>query len=150
MANYKIKFDKSRCIACDACLVHCKVKNKVPTGLSLNRMTAVGPIADKEGNPSAKLKYENCRHCKKPLCVPASEGTFTVREDGLVLIDESKAISKELASAIIEACPWSIPVFDAAADKLLKCDFCVDRIDAGGIPACVTGCTAQALEFVRS
>jgi Fe-S-cluster-containing dehydrogenase component len=150
MAIYKIKFDKKRCIACDACLVHCKVKNKVPTGLSLNRLIAEGPIADKDGKPTAKLKYENCRHCKKPLCVPASEGAFYVREDGLVLIDETKPISKETAQAIIEACPWSIPVFDEGRDKLLKCDFCVDRVDAGGVPACVTGCTTHALEFVRS
>lgn len=149
MAIYKIKFDKQRCIACDSCLVHCKVKNKVPVGLSLNRMIAEGPIADKEGNPTAKLKYENCRHCKKPQCVPASAGAFYVREDGLVLIDEAKPISREVAADIIEACPWSIPVFDEANDKLLKCDYCVDRIDAGGAPACVTGCTANALEFVR-
>ena len=149
MAIYKMKFDKKRCIACDACLVHCKVKNKVPVGISLNRMTAEGPIADADGNPTAKLKYENCRHCKKPMCVPASEGTFYVREDGLVLIDESKPISKELALEIIEACPWHIPAFDEGSGKLLKCDYCVDRVDAGGTPACVTGCTANALSFVR-
>jgi len=150
MTTYKIKFDKKRCIACDACLVHCKVKNQVPMGLSLNRLIAEGPIADKNGNPAAKLKYENCRHCKKPLCVPVSNGALYVREDGLVLIDESKVVSKEDAQAMIEACPWSIPAFDEAQGKLLKCDFCVDRIDAGGVPACVTGCTAQALEFVKT
>jgi len=149
MAIYKMKFDKKRCIACNACLVHCKVKNKVPTGLSLNRLTAEGPIADADGKPSANLKYENCRHCKKPQCVPASEGTFYVREDGLVLIDESKTIGKDLAMAIIEACPWSIPVWDDAAGKVLKCDYCVDRVDAGGTPACATGCTTHAIEFVR-
>jgi len=148
MINYTIKFDKSRCIACDACLVHCKVKNKVPIGLSLNRLTAVGPIPDKDGNPTAKLKYENCRHCKKPLCVPASEGAFSVREDGLVLIDEAR-MDQALAETIIEACPWHIPTYDANAGEILKCDYCVDRIDAGGQPACVTGCTAQALTFVR-
>ncbi len=149
MASYTIKFDKSRCIACDACLVHCKVKNKVPVGLSLNRMIAEGPIPDKDGKPTAKLKYENCRHCKKPQCVPVSNGGLYVREDGLVLIDETKKIDKETAMAIIEACPWHIPTFDEAAGQFLKCDYCVDRIDAGGTPACVTGCTAQALSFIR-
>lgn len=149
MAIYKIKFDKKRCIACDACLVHCKVKNQVPIGLSLNRLTAEGPIADEDGMPMAKLKYENCRHCKKPMCVPESGGALYVREDGLVLIDESKTISKETALAMIEACPWHIPVYDEANSKFMKCDYCVDRVDAGGVPACVVGCTTQALEFVR-
>lgn len=151
MAMYKMKFDKKRCIACDACLVHCKVKNKVPTGLSFNRLIAEGPLADKDGKPTAKLKYENCKHCKKPLCVPESDGAFYVREDGLVLIHEGReAMSKEAAVAIIEACPWNIPVYDEATGTIMKCDYCVDRVDVGGTPACVTGCTANALSFERA
>ena len=148
MATYKIKFDKKRCIACDACLVHCKVKNKVPAGISLNRLTAEGPIADKDGKPTAKLKYQTCLHCKKPLCVPAcpNEALYK-REDGLVLIHMDKC---DGCQSCIEACPWDVPVFNEATGKIMKCDFCVDRVDAGGIPACVTGCTANALEFVRS
>ncbi len=149
MSIYKIKFDKKRCIACDACLVHCKVKNRTPIGLSLNRMLVEGPYADREGKPTAKLRYENCRHCKKPLCVPASNGALYVRDDGLVLIDKSVTISKEDALACIEACPWNIPVFDEENGVLLKCDYCVDRVDAGGTPACVVGCTTSALRFVR-
>ena len=149
MADCKIKFSKKRCIACDACLVHCKVKNKVPVGLSLNRLIAEGPIADKDGAPSAKLKYQPCFHCKEPECVPVSDGALYLREDGLVLIDASKPMSEETAMNCIEACPWRVPVWDAAAGKMLKCDYCVDRVDAGGIPACVTGCTGNALTFVR-
>jgi len=149
MANYTMKFDKKRCIACDACLVHCKVKNKVPEGLSLNRLIVEGPIPDKEGKPTAKVKYQNCRHCKKPQCVPVSKGALYVREDGLVLIDESKEIDKETILACIEACPWHVPVFNEATGRIMKCDYCVDRIEAGEEPACVTGCTAKALTFVR-
>ena len=148
MAIYKIKFDKKRCIACDACLIHCKVKNKVPEGLSLNHLFAEGPVADKEGKPSAKLKYQNCRHCKKPQCVDACpNGALYIREkDGLVLVDLDKC---DGCQSCVEACPWTVPVFNEATGKIMKCDFCVDRVDAGGTPACVTGCTAKALTFVR-
>lgn len=149
MASYMIKFDKKRCIACDACLVHCKVKNKVPEGVSLNRLIVEGPIPDKDGKPTAKIKYQNCRHCKKPQCVPVSNGALYQREDGLVLIDESVEIDKETIQACIEACPWHVPVFNEATGKMLKCDYCVDRIEAGAEPACVTGCTTKALTFVR-
>ena len=149
MAAYKIKFDAKRCIACDACIVHCKVKNRVTVGLSLNRLIAEGPVADADGAPTANLKYEHCFHCKKPKCVPASDGALFIREDGLVLIDESKEMSMETAMECIEACPWHIPVWDEAAGKMLKCDFCVDRVDMDGLPACVTGCTANALTFER-
>ncbi len=30
----------------------------------------------------------------------------------------------------------------------MKCDLCMDRIDAGLKPACVTGCTTHALSLV--
>ncbi|CCH50143.1 4Fe-4S dicluster domain-containing protein [Pseudodesulfovibrio piezophilus] len=147
MAIYKIKFDKTRCIACDACLVHCKVKNKVPAGISLNRLTAEGPLADKDGKPTAKLKYQPCLHCKKPGCVPACPtGAMYQREDGLVLVDLDKC---DGCQSCIDGCPWQVPVYNEMTGKIMKCDYCVDRVDAGGIPACVTGCTANALSFVR-
>ncbi len=147
MAIYRIKFDKKRCIVCDACLVHCKVKNKVPVGLSLNRLIAEGPIADEDGNPSAKIKYQTCRHCKKPECVPACPtGAMHMREDGLVLVNMDLC---DGCQSCIEACPWHVPVFNEATGKIMKCDYCVDRVDAGGTPACVTGCTGSALTFVR-
>jgi len=147
MAIYRIKFDKKRCIACYACLVHCKVKNKVPIGISLNRLIAEGPIADKDGNPTAKLKYQTCMHCKKPECVSACPtGAMYKREDGLVLVKEDLC---DGCQACVAACPWQVPVFNELTGKILKCDYCVDRVDAGGTPACVTGCTAKALTFVR-
>lgn len=148
MAIYRIKFDKKRCIACDACLVHCKVKNKVPIGIALNRMTAVGPIPDKNGMPSAKLKYQTCLHCKKPECVPAcpTGAMYKREEDGMVLVDMAKC---DGCQACIEACPWTVPVFNEATGKIMKCDYCIDRVEAGLDPACVTGCTAKALSFVR-
>lgn len=148
MASYKIKFDKKRCIACDACLVHCKVKNNVPAGLSLNRIEVEGPIADEDGKPIAKIKYQNCLHCKKPKCVPAcpNEALYKREEDGLVLIDLDKC---DGCQSCIEACPWHVPVFNEATGKIMKCDLCVDRLEVGGTPACVTGCTAQALSFIR-
>lgn len=147
MAIYRIKFDKTRCIACDACLIHCKVKNKVPTGLSLNRLMAEGPVAGKDGKPTAKLKYQPCLHCKKPECVPACPtGAMYQREDGLVLVNLDLC---DGCQSCIAACPWDVPVFNALTGKIMKCDYCVDRVDAGGTPACVTGCTASALSFVR-
>ena len=33
--------------------------------------------------------------------------------------------------------------------KVVKCDYCMDRIDEGLEPACVTTCTSQCLRFGR-
>ncbi len=148
MSKYRIKLIKDRCISCHSCEVHCKVKNDVPRGIQLNRIISNGPVTDKKGKLTYELKYQPCLHCKKPECVPACPtGAMTIREDdGLVFVRTELC---DGCKSCIEACPWSVPVFNESTGKIMKCDLCVDRIDMGLDPACVTGCTAHALEFVR-
>ncbi|MFU8818622.1 MAG: 4Fe-4S dicluster domain-containing protein [Desulfurivibrio sp.] len=50
--------------------------------------------------------------------------------------------------ACVGACPWNIPKLNPANGKVVKCNYCLDRVDAGIKPACVTRCTAQPLRFV--
>jgi len=146
MSKYRIKMNAKRCINCHSCEVLCKVKNNTPQGLSLNLVIAE-PVVSEEGFPRLGLKYQPCFHCKKPECVPACpEGALYMRElDGIVLVRE------ELCNGCMEclhACPWHVPVYHSQTEKMIKCDFCVDRIDEGLEPACVTGCTTHALKFV--
>ncbi len=147
MSRYKVKLDQERCIGCRACEIHCKVKNAVPDGMSLNRITQKGPT-DLNGLPRIKFKYFLCFHCKKPKCVPACpQGALYVREsDGLVLVRGELC---DGCGECVDACPWSVPALDAGVGKIMKCDLCVDRVDAGLDPACVVGCTSKALTFVR-
>lgn len=149
MSKYRIKLNKDRCIGCQACEVHCKVKNKVPVGIQLNRIIISGPKTDKNGKLTYSAKYQPCLHCKKPECVPACPtGAMTVREaDGLVYVQYDLC---DGCKSCAEACPWNVPQFNEETGKIMKCDYCMDRIDQGVDPACVTGCTAHALTFVRS
>lgn len=147
MSQYKIKFNRKRCIACEACLVHCKVKNKVPAGLSYNKLT-VSDYEEKEGKPKLKLNYRACYHCPDPPCAPACPvDAIHIREkDGIVWIDQETCIG---CQQCIDACPWDVPVYDPDQNLAFKCDFCRDFVDQGMEPACVTGCTAKALSFVK-
>ncbi|MCX5877465.1 MAG: 4Fe-4S ferredoxin, partial [Deltaproteobacteria bacterium] len=45
-------------------------------------------------------------------------------------------------------CPWGIPQHNPETNKAVKCDYCMDRLDAGLQPACVTKCTTHALKLV--
>jgi Fe-S-cluster-containing dehydrogenase component len=68
------------------------------------------------------------------------------REDGIVYIDHQKCVG---CMACAGACFWSIPELNRETKKAVKCDYCMDRVDAGLKPACVTKCTTRALRFVR-
>lgn len=147
MSKFKIRMDKKRCITCNACLVHCKEKNDVPEGLSLNKLEIDG-LKNKEGKPQMNVKYRPCMHCKKALCVEACPtGALYKREqDGLVLLREELC---DGCKECIQACPWQVPQYNEATGRIMKCDMCLDRIEQGLDPSCVVGCTAKALSFQR-
>jgi Fe-S-cluster-containing dehydrogenase component len=50
----------------------------------------------------------------------------------------------------MSACPWGAPQWNPETGKVVKCDYCMDRIDQGLKPVCVTVCTTQCLNFGRA
>lgn len=144
--KYKMVFSSKRCIGCHSCEIHCTVKNELPPGVSFFTLTASAPEKVK-GVPRVTFSRGICRHCKKPDCVPAcSENAIEKREkDGLVLIDESLCTG---CKECVKACPYD-NVFKWNQEKgiVYKCNFCEDRLGAGLEPACVAGCTTDALRL---
>ena len=47
----------------------------------------------------------------------------------------------------VTACPWGAPQWNPETGKVVKCDYCKDRVDAGLKPACATICTTHCLHF---
>ena len=45
------------------------------------------------------------------------------------------------------ACPFDVPRFRPGDHKIDKCTACMDRLEKGGIPACVKTCQPEALRF---
>lgn len=145
MSKYCIVTNQARCISCKACEVHCKVKNGVPLGAKLGMHIASGPT-NVDGKPVIRTLYMPCFHCEEPWCVNACPtGAMTRRaKDGIVYVDQKRCVG---CKACMMACPWRVPQWNEATRKVMKCDYCRDRIDEGLKPACVTACTAHALEF---
>lgn len=147
MSNYRMKLDKKRCIHCKACEVHCKVKNSNPVGFKFAVHTSGQPEL-KDGKIAMKASFRSCYHCDDPACVEACPTEAMVRResDGLVYVIKELCIGCE---SCIAACPWNIPVLFEDENVVGKCDYCMDRLDAGLEPACVTACTTHALCLER-
>jgi Fe-S-cluster-containing dehydrogenase component len=63
---------------------------------------------------------------------------------GIVYVEESMCVG---CKCCIYACPWSAPQWNPETGKVVKCDYCVDRVADGLKPACVTVCTTHCLHF---
>jgi Fe-S-cluster-containing dehydrogenase component len=146
MSIYYIYQDQKKCIGCRACEIHCKTENDVPVGPRFGRIIPVGPKVI--GNiPRMNFIFMPCFHCENPWCVSACPtGAMKSRpQDGIVFIEESLCVG---CKACITACPWGVPQWDGETGKVIKCDYCRHRIDNGLLPACVSGCTTNALRWV--
>ena len=145
MKKYALHLNSRRCIGCHGCEVHCKTNKELGVGPILCEIDH-SPLASVRGVPKTEFIFSTCRHCDEPLCVPACPTDAMVRrDDGIVYIDAGKCIG---CMACRTACPWDIPVRNPATGLAVKCDLCMDRLDAGLQPACVTKCTTHALHLM--
>lgn len=146
MKKYMIHLNTRRCIACHGCEVHCKVNKSLPVGPFLCDISCT-PLKMVGGVPKTEITFSTCRHCEDPLCVPVCPADAMVqRDDGIVYVDQEKCIG---CMACKTACPWDIPVQNPDDGKAVKCDLCMDRLDAGLKPACIAKCTTHALKLVE-
>lgn len=145
MSRYYLYQDDKKCVSCLACQVQCKINKGLSVGPKPGQVIEVGPVKI-DGKPKATYMFMSCFHCEDPWCVPACPtGAMQKRSsDGVVFIDQGKCVG---CKSCIMACPWGAPQWDAQKGVAVKCDYCIDRIDAGLEPACVTACITDCLSF---
>ncbi len=145
MSQYYLSHDPNKCIACYSCEVHCKTKNGLPVGPRFCQIMTVGPKMV-GGLPRLGLVFMPCFHCEKPWCVAACPtGAMQKRaKDGIVFVEAALCVG---CKCCITACPWGAPQWNPETRKTVKCDYCLDRVDAGLKPACVTKCVTHCLDF---
>jgi formate dehydrogenase beta subunit len=156
----KVKLiDVSKCTGCRSCQLACKQWNQQPAKQTKNYGTYQNPpdlqsntwtlirfqeIADKD---SVKwlFRKDGCMHCTDAACVKACpSGALYYTEYGTVGINHERCIG---CKECVSACPFDIPRYDQATDKVYKCDLCLTRIQAALEPACVKACPTGALKF---
>jgi len=103
-----------------------------------------------------------CNHCDNPPCTRVCPtGATWKREDGIVMMDYHRCIGCRYCMA---ACPYGSrsfnwrdprpfieetdPVFPTRTKGVVeKCNFCVERLARGQLPACVESCEGKSLVF---
>ena len=122
------------------------------------------------GMPDVDVLYLalSCGHCARPACAASCpQGCiYKDEETGAVLVERELCIG---CGACGDACPFGAPRFYADPGEaktgeaktgeakpgeaapgdvipMVKCDLCVERIQAGLKPACVAACRTRALD----
>lgn len=155
-----------KCIGCRACQVACQTWNgrsaettsfspdfTSPRDLTANSWKIVrfyeheyeGVVLGSTMKRAALTAVPyNCLHCIDPPCARACPANaISVTSEGAVVIDQNKCIGCQFCAS---ACPYNVPRFGDGG-KAYKCTFCVDRLQAGLEPSCVSHCPAGVFEM---
>jgi carbon-monoxide dehydrogenase iron sulfur subunit len=63
-----------------------------------------------------------------------------------VLLDQDRCIGCKFCMLV---CPFGVIALSRDGKAMIKCDLCVERTEAGELPACVAACPTGALKFVE-
>jgi len=135
--------DATKCINCKTCEIACKDLNDAAVGRRIRKVRTF------EGGEFPKVFAYNismsCNHCEDPLCVKnCPVGAYSKRaRDGIVVHDPERCIGCRYCTWV---CPYGAPQYDATEGRVRKCNLCVDEIDQGKSPVCVTSCPMRAIE----
>lgn len=137
-------FNADNCIGCHACESACSEKNDNPAHIAFR---SVGFV---EGGTYPDYQRINismaCNHCDDPVCLKGcpTRAYTKFAEYGAVLQDPDICFGCGYCTWV---CPYNAPQLDPVKGQVSKCNMCVDRLEVGLKPACVSACLGNALDF---
>lgn len=168
--------DLERCVGCQTCLAACKTGNNVPP--SIDKIRTVDYENGEYPDVRRTFLPVNCMQCEDPPCVDACPADATEKkENGIITVDDDKCTG---CKSCIAACPYGARSFfdgeveyygdgptplerrileENEEDTIIKCDFCMERIEKGieegltpgkdrkATPLCVIACPTEARIF---
>ncbi len=173
--HWAMVIDLRKCVGCHACAVSCVAENKLPPGIVYRPVleTEIGTYP----HVSRRFMPRPCMQCDEPPCVPVCPVSATwKRADGIVEIDYEQCIGcrycitacpysartfdtgHTYTESTVQQMDYELlPAFEygkawprddgSPIGNVRKCTFCVHRLEAGLLPACVTTCIGMANYF---
>ncbi|MFT5575335.1 MAG: DMSO reductase iron-sulfur subunit [Bermanella sp.] len=142
--QHAFHFTADNCIGCHACEAACSEKNDNPAHISFR---SVGYV---EGGTYPDFRRMNismaCNHCDDPVCLKGCPTRAYTKhaEYGAVLQDPETCFGCGYCTWV---CPYNAPQLDPIKGQVTKCNMCVDRLEVGLKPSCVSACLGNALSF---
>ena len=157
MDKYALIIDIEKCEDCNNCFLACKdehVGNEWPgytASQPLHGHRWIDILRKERGQfPLIDVAYLPipCMQCDNAPCIKAaSGGAVFKREDGIVMIDPSKAVGQE---TLIKSCPYDVIWWNDKKNVPQKCTFCAHLLDNGWKePRCVQACPTGALKVLK-
>lgn len=141
--RFGMVIDLRKCIGCQACTVACAQENALPVGQHRTHV----PVYELEtpDGPSQAVLPRLCNHCEDPPCMPVCpvDATFKTTH-GAVVVDADQCVG---CGYCVQACPYEARFLNEETGTADKCTFCVQRTEAGLLPACVETCVGNARVF---
>jgi formate dehydrogenase iron-sulfur subunit len=155
--THGVLVDLTRCIGCRMCEEACALANDRPEPdwsddhsyqalrqATDKQWTVVNRYDTSRGEVFVKTQ---CMHCVQPACAAGCLTKALDKTDqGPVVWREKKCMGCRYCMV---SCPFDAPKFEyhSAVPNIEKCQLCYQRLVAGGMPACVENCPAEALTF---
>lgn len=152
-------YDSTKCIGCKACMVACNEANNLPPDTSLSDGLWQMPLdlnaqtkniiklyQDPKTGGYAFVKRQ-CMHCLDPACTSGCLlGALKKGDYGVVSYNSDLCIGCRYCEM---ACPFNVPKFEwsKTAPKIVKCEFCKERLAEGKQPACCEVCPTGAVIY---
>ncbi len=153
VAKAAIYVDLKRCIGCDSCSLACKQEFNVELGDRWSEIYG----AERGTYPSVGVQVlpMRCQQCGNAKCKEKCDslGYMAIqrRTDGIVTVNPALCVG---CQKCIPECPYKAMSFNTQKKNKLgtlgvadKCNFCMQRLDQGLLPACVITCLGITLEY---
>lgn len=142
MPRYAMAIDVEKCVACNACVIACKMENNVPDGHA--REWTVQIVHGRFPDLTMENYSERCHHCSNPPCVYCCPtGASHIADGGIIKVDAGRCIG---CKACVVSCPYNARYVHPEG-FVDKCTFCDHRVKEGKNPACVEVCPTFCLTF---